>query len=50
MLNDPLHKRQSDANKAVRNKYAHKIFFEVSKIKLLTNVELLEGADQIETF
>lgn len=50
LLNDPLHKRQCDANKAVRSKYAHKIFFEVSKIKLLTNAELLEGAGQIETF
>lgn len=42
ILNGSLHQKPRDANKTVRNKYAHKIFFEVSKIPLLTNEQLFE--------
>lgn len=42
ILNGSLFQKPRDANKTVRNKYAHKIFFEVSKIPLLTNVQLFE--------
>lgn len=49
MLNDPLHKKQYDANKTIRAKYTHKLFYEVSKTPLLTNEQLFDGAEQIET-
>lgn len=49
LLNDPLHRKQFDANKTVRTKYAHKVFFEVSKIPLMTNEQLLDGSELIET-
>lgn len=42
MLNSALHAKQRDANKTVRNKYAHKIFFEVSKTPLMTNAQLFD--------
>lgn len=49
MLNDPLHRKQYDANKTIRNKYTHKLFYEVSKTPLLTNEQLFDGAEAIET-
>lgn len=49
MLNGPLHLRQRDANKTIRNKYAHRVFFEVSMVPLLTTEQLLEASDKIDT-
>lgn len=43
ILNGSLLQKPREANKTVRNKYAHKIFFEVSKTPLLTNKQLLEA-------
>nr|ATL75339.1 cyclin B3-like protein [Diachasma muliebre] len=34
VLNEGLHKKQKDALATVRNKYSHKIFFEVAKVPL----------------
>lgn len=48
LLNGPLHTKQREANKTIRNKYMHKVFFEVSKIPLMTDAEVLEGYDQFE--
>lgn len=48
LLNAPLHQKQRDANKTIRNKYTHKVFFEVSKVPLMTNEQLLDSADVIE--
>lgn len=45
ILNASLHLKPREANKTVRNKYAHKIFHEVSKIPLLTNEKLFENTD-----
>lgn len=42
ILNASLFQKPRDASKTVRNKYAHKIFFEVSKIPLLTNAQLFD--------
>lgn len=49
LLNDPLRLKQRDSNKTIRNKYTHKVFFEVSKVPLMTNEQLLELRDTIET-
>lgn len=49
MLNDPLHRKQYDANKTIRNKYTHKLFYEVSKTALLTNEQLFAQSELIET-
>lgn len=46
VLNSFLHQKPREANKTVRNKYAHKIFFEVSKIPLMTTEKLLEKDGQ----
>lgn len=48
MLNGPLHQKQRDANKTIRNKYTHKVFFEVSTVPLMTTEQLLENNDKIE--
>lgn len=48
LLNGPLHLKQRDANKTIRNKYTHKVFFEVSKVPLMTNDQLLEKSESIE--
>lgn len=45
ILNVGLHQRPRDQIKTVRNKYSHKIFFEVAKIKLLSAEELFEQLD-----
>ncbi|XP_031638665.1 G2/mitotic-specific cyclin-B3 [Contarinia nasturtii] len=49
LLNGPLHQKQRDANKTIRNKYTHKVFYEVSKVPLMTNEQLLESIESIET-
>lgn len=49
LLNGPLHSKQRDANKTIRNKYMHKVFFEVSKIPLMTEEKLLQDYDHLET-
>lgn len=49
LLNGPLHTKQRDANKTIRNKYMHKVFFEVSKIPLMTDGKLLEDYNQLKT-
>lgn len=49
MLNGPLHQKPRDANKTIRNKYTHELFHEVSKVPLMTNEQLLESSEQIET-
>ncbi|XP_055371194.1 G2/mitotic-specific cyclin-B3 [Condylostylus longicornis] len=43
ILNAGLNRKPKDAIKTIRNKYSHKIFFEVSKIPLLTNEKLFEN-------
>ncbi|XP_055313132.1 G2/mitotic-specific cyclin-B3 [Sitodiplosis mosellana] len=48
LLNGPLHLRQRDANKTIRNKYTHKVFFEVSKVPLMTNEQLFNSGEVIE--
>ncbi|KAJ3654629.1 hypothetical protein Zmor_013804 [Zophobas morio] len=40
LLNDALHKKPKNPLITVRNKYSHKIFFEVAKTPLLRNEEL----------
>ncbi|XP_044267323.1 G2/mitotic-specific cyclin-B3 isoform X2 [Tribolium madens] len=40
LLNDGLHKKPKSPLMTVRNKYSHKIFFEVAKIPLISNEEL----------
>ncbi|KAG4067064.1 hypothetical protein HA402_000055 [Bradysia odoriphaga] len=45
VLNNGLHRKLSDSVKHVRNKYSHKLFHEVATVPLLTNDELLEGAE-----
>lgn len=45
VLNTSLHQKPREATKTVRNKYAHKIFHEVSKVPLLTNEKLLDYQD-----
>lgn len=47
ILNAGLHRRPKEALKTIRNKYSHKIFFEVSKIPLLTNEALFEAMEKI---
>lgn len=43
VLNGNLHQKPRDAIKTVRNKYTHKIFFEVARIPLQTAKCLFEG-------
>ncbi|XP_014298253.1 G2/mitotic-specific cyclin-B3 [Microplitis demolitor] len=40
VLNQGLHRKYKDALATVRNKYSHKIFFEVAKIPLKDNLDL----------
>lgn len=49
LLNGPLHQKPRDANKTIRNKYTHELFHEVSKVPLMTNEDLLESSELIET-
>lgn len=41
LLNDGLHKKPKTPLMTVRNKYSHKIFFEVAKTPLMSNKELV---------
>lgn len=45
VLNAGLHQKPRDAIKTVRNKYSHKIFFEVAKIALISTETLFEGTE-----
>lgn len=47
VLNNGLHRKPSDSVKHVRNKYSHKLFHEVATVPLLSNEELLEGAESL---
>lgn len=42
ILNAALHAKQREANKTVRSKYGHPIFFEVSKTPLMTDSEIFD--------
>lgn len=44
-MNTNLHQKPRDAIKTVRNKYSHKIFFEVAKIPLVSGEQLFEGTN-----
>lgn len=39
-MNNNLHQKPRDAIKTIRNKYSHKIFFEVAKIPLVSSDRL----------
>lgn len=43
LLNSNLHQKPRDVIKTVRNKYSHKIFFEVAKTPLMTAAALFAG-------
>ncbi|CAD7090302.1 unnamed protein product [Hermetia illucens] len=48
MLNNFLQRKPREAIKTIRNKYSHKIFFEVTKVPLLSLEKLFENTGMIE--
>lgn len=43
LMNNNLHQKPREAIKTIRNKYSHKIFFEVAKIPLVSADQLFNG-------
>lgn len=50
VLNNGLHKKCKDQLMTVRNKYSHKIFYEVAKTPLLADLDLLVNVDRNKLF
>lgn len=44
-MNNNIHQKPRDAIKTVRNKYSHKIFFEVAKVPLVSSDRLFDDTD-----
>lgn len=45
VLNAGLHRKPKEALNTVRNKYSHKIFYEVAKLPLMDNTKLFEDTN-----